>query len=129
MNIIDFTVYLDFSLPVLERRSSQLLSQYDNLNAIYSLGIDYRTFMEKVRELCSAMSRWARKFLKAEPCPSDEVIDFKRGSEAAPVSDARLSVSEIVDIEENILCPSLGLKGNHDNKHCFVLLVCRLLQI
>ncbi|XP_065062529.1 DNA replication ATP-dependent helicase/nuclease DNA2-like isoform X2 [Rhopilema esculentum] len=104
----------DFGLPVLERRSSQLLSQYDNLNTIYSLGIDYRSFMEKVRELCSAMSRWARKFLKAEPCPSDDIIDFKRGSEAAPESDARLSVSNIVDIEENILCPSLGLKGKID---------------
>ena len=110
--------FLLYSLPfsvydakLLEKKASNLLTQYHYLNTLYSLDIDQKTFVTKVKELTSSLSAWAKKFLKEEPQNHDGYVDFKHGNQPHEDSDVRLSVMEVVDIEENVLCPSLGIKG------------------
>ena len=61
--------------------------------------------------MLTGVCSWAKKFLKPEPHISDDLVDFKLGSEPDVESDVRLAIADVVDIEENVLCPSLGLKG------------------
>eukprot|EP00794_Sanderia_malayensis_P004887 gene4887-5527_t len=103
-----------FSVVELKRKASKLLENYDNLNTLYSLGASEVEFMEKVDEYATLLSKWGKKFLKDTPQTSDEIVDFKLGSSVNSDDVTRLSITEVVDIEENILCPSLGLKGKVD---------------
>ena len=111
-----FTYSSLFSSPVfdkkrMERKTQELLSQSSYLNTLYSLNIDSKNFMGKVRDMLTGVCSWAKKFLKPEPHISDDLVDFKLGSEPNVESDVRLAIADVVDIEENVLCPSLGLKG------------------
>ncbi len=76
--------------------------------------------MENVREYISLLSKWGLKFLKDTPQDTDAIVDFKLGSDVNSDDVTQLSISNIVDIEENIICPSLGLKG----MLIFVFLYC-----
>ena len=89
----------------------EILTQSSYLNLLYALNIDSSSFMEKAREMLTRICSWAKRYLKDAPQPSDDVIDFNFESEANVESEARLALPSVADIEENILCPSLGLKG------------------
>ena len=67
--------------------------------------------MEKAREMLTSLCNWAKKYLKDAPHSTDGKMDITLGRESDTGSDMGLSISSIADIEENIICPSLGLKG------------------
>ena len=67
--------------------------------------------MEKARDMLVSLCSWAKKYLENKPHSTTERADIALGSEPDAESDVRLSVASIADIEENIICPSLGLKG------------------
>jgi len=99
---------------VAEKKLRELLSQNSYLNLLYSLDIDTNNLMEKAREMLTSLCNWAKKYLKDAPHSTDGKMDITLGRESDTESDMGLSISSIADIEENIICPSLGLKGKVD---------------
>ena len=91
----------------------ELLSKINYLDLLYSLDIEMSSVMEKAKEMLARVCSWAKKILKDAPESSDDLIDFRLGSEPVVEPDVRLSLKNVADIEENILCPSLGLKGKY----------------
>ena len=93
-----------------EKKSKELLAQNNYLNTLYSLDIVTDEFLHRSGEMLVGLCEWAKKYFKESPQASDDLIDFKVGS-SDPEQEARIALTSVIDIEENILCPSLGLKG------------------
>ena len=104
-------MFLDFNLYSFEKKTKQLLEQHGYLNAMYCCGITEVYVMNKIKEFVPALTVWAKKFLRQSPDEKDGMIDFRFGAMPDADGSVSLAVSDVVDIEENILCPSLGLKG------------------
>ena len=88
------------------------------LESLYAINADETEMLTKMREYFSPINDWSRQFLGS---PYGHEMDFKiEGSkDEAPTT---VHIDKIIDIEENIWSPLLGLKGI-GCQYCFVLSV------
>ncbi|XP_047126178.1 DNA replication ATP-dependent helicase/nuclease DNA2 isoform X2 [Hydra vulgaris] len=100
-----------FSKFELEKQAQKMLCSTKFIELLYSLDIDEKKILLKLEEYYSSISDWQTSLLN----PSGKEIYFKTGQEFQSSNDnAFVHINRIIDIEENIWAPRLGLKGKID---------------
>lgn len=98
----------DFSVAFLNKEIELLLVQaIQDLYAINETMDSARTFL---RDSSVTLKKWADKFVSSKPKP-EATVHIHRGNINQKI---QLAVTKVLDIEETIWSPKLGLKGNID---------------
>uniref|UniRef100_A0A672NBB4 DNA replication ATP-dependent helicase/nuclease DNA2 n=1 Tax=Sinocyclocheilus grahami TaxID=75366 RepID=A0A672NBB4_SINGR len=83
----------------------------------YSLKLTQADMRQEVEEYLPSLSEWAKHYVHTSPQAGQKQLTLKLPSDGAlSKQDATCSmtVTDFVDIEENIWCPRFGLKGKID---------------
>uniref|UniRef100_A0A8C1UL35 DNA replication ATP-dependent helicase/nuclease n=1 Tax=Cyprinus carpio TaxID=7962 RepID=A0A8C1UL35_CYPCA len=83
----------------------------------YSLKLTQADMKQEVEEYLPSLSEWSKHYLHTSPQAGQKQLTLKLPSDGAlSKQDATCSVTvtDFVDIEENIWCPRFGLKGKID---------------
>ncbi|XP_035007188.2 DNA replication ATP-dependent helicase/nuclease DNA2 [Hippoglossus stenolepis] len=106
----------DFSLDTLTKLADQALRRPQYLGDMYSLGVSQEEMKQELQNYLPSLEHWAKEYLNSATPKS---ISLKiPSSSRAPSRDkdsaAVVTVTELVDIEENVWSPRFGLKGKID---------------
>ncbi|XP_077093322.1 DNA replication ATP-dependent helicase/nuclease DNA2 isoform X2 [Siphateles boraxobius] len=107
----------DFSPERIQTFASDALRSPNYLGQMYSLKLTQADMRQEVEEYLPSLSEWAKHYLHTSPQAGQKQLTLKLPSDGAlSKQDATCSitVTDFVDIEENIWCPSFGLKGKID---------------
>ncbi|KAL9086381.1 MAG: hypothetical protein Q9165_007167 [Trypethelium subeluteriae] len=78
-----------------------------HLESIYELNLTIPLAIDAIRTKLPELQAWARSFVREEPGP-ETLIKDRSGKDVA------MSISKLLDVEEHVLSPKFGLKGNID---------------
>ncbi|XP_017571287.2 DNA replication ATP-dependent helicase/nuclease DNA2 [Pygocentrus nattereri] len=108
---------LDFSPETLEKLASEALLNPNYLGQMYSLKLTQADMKGEVEEYLPALSGWANDYLHTSALAGQKQLTLKLpsdGSLSRQDSACSVTVTDFVDIEENIWSPRFGLKGKID---------------
>ncbi|KAI5617418.1 DNA replication ATP-dependent helicase/nuclease DNA2 isoform X1 [Silurus asotus] len=108
---------LDFSAGNLEKFASEALLKPNYLGQMYSLKLTQADMKQEVDEYLPAISEWAKDYLHTSAQARQKQLTFRLPSDGAlsrQDSSCSITVTDFVDIEENIWSPRFGLKGKID---------------
>eukprot|EP00111_Clytia_hemisphaerica_P000398 TCONS_00001102-protein len=88
-----------FEMKDLVTKMNELLQQTKVLETLYTLDIDEQQIASKLKEYLPQVGLWKRNYLQDSQTSADE---------------SKPSITNIVDIEENVWSPYLGFKGKVD---------------
>ncbi|XP_038557223.1 DNA replication ATP-dependent helicase/nuclease DNA2 [Micropterus salmoides] len=106
----------DFSLETLSKLADQALHSPQYLGDMYSLGVSQEEMKQELHDYLPSLEHWAKEYLIS---PTPKAISLKiPGNSRAPSScqdpATAVTLTELVDIEENVWSPRFGLKGKID---------------
>ncbi|KAM9366704.1 DNA replication ATP-dependent helicase/nuclease DNA2 [Symphorus nematophorus] len=106
----------DFSLETLSKLADQALHSPQYLGDMYSLGVTQEEMKQELHDYLPSLELWAKEYLSS---PTPKAISLKiPGNSRAPSkcqdSATVVTVTELLDIEENVWSPRFGLKGKID---------------
>uniref|UniRef100_A0A8C1PNI4 DNA replication ATP-dependent helicase/nuclease n=1 Tax=Cyprinus carpio TaxID=7962 RepID=A0A8C1PNI4_CYPCA len=107
----------DFSLERIQTLAAEALRNPSYLGQMYSLKLTQADMKQEVEEYLPSLSEWSKHYLHTSPQAGQKQLTLKLPSDGAlSKQDATCSVTvtDFVDIEENIWCPHFGLKGKID---------------
>ncbi|KAL9081285.1 MAG: hypothetical protein Q9157_000140 [Trypethelium eluteriae] len=78
-----------------------------HLESIYELNLTIPLAVDAVRAKLPELQAWARIFVRKEPSSEALIKDRSR-------KDVVMTISKLLDVEEHVLSPKYGLKGNID---------------
>ncbi|XP_048060691.1 DNA replication ATP-dependent helicase/nuclease DNA2 isoform X2 [Megalobrama amblycephala] len=107
----------DFSPERIQTFASEALRSPNYLGQMYSLKLTQADMRQEVEEYLPSLSEWAKHYLHTSPQAGQKQLTLKLPSDGAlskQDASCSLTVTDFVDIEENIWCPSFGLKGKVD---------------
>ena len=100
--------FLVFSEKELEKQAKKMLCSPKYIELLYSIDKDETQMLSNMQEYFSSIADWKNSFLN----PSGKEIYFKTGQEyQSENNSAFVHIQRVIDIEENIWAPCLGLKG------------------
>lgn len=108
---------MDFSEEKLKRLAEDALVNPLYLSQIYSLSLCLEEVKQGVEEYLPSLSDWARDFLASSPQAGNKLLVLKLPSDGTlSKQDCThpVTVTDFMDIEENIWSPRFGLKGKID---------------
>ncbi|XP_076831088.1 DNA replication ATP-dependent helicase/nuclease DNA2 [Brachyhypopomus gauderio] len=108
---------LDFSPEKLEELASKALLSPNYLGQMYSLKLTEADMKQEVEEYLPALAEWAKDYLHTSPQAGRKQLSLTLPGDGALSSNESLctvTVTDFVDIEENIWCPRFGMKGKVD---------------
>ncbi|XP_058242748.1 DNA replication ATP-dependent helicase/nuclease DNA2 isoform X2 [Hemibagrus wyckioides] len=108
---------LDFSLEKLEKLASEALLSPNYLGQMYSLKLTQADLKQELEEYLPAISEWAKDYLHTSHQTRQKQLTLRLPNDGAlsrQDSDCSITVTDFVDIEENIWSPRFGLKGKID---------------
>ncbi|XP_053720332.1 DNA replication ATP-dependent helicase/nuclease DNA2 [Synchiropus splendidus] len=103
----------DFSLDTLLKLADQALCSPQRLGDMYSLGVTQEEMKQELQEYLPSLEHWAKDYLSTT---APKAIALKTRSGMAPnkCGPSSVSLTELMDIEENVWAPRFGLKGKID---------------
>ncbi|XP_077570114.1 DNA replication ATP-dependent helicase/nuclease DNA2 isoform X1 [Stigmatopora nigra] len=105
----------DFSLGTLSNMADEALHSPQYLGDMYTLGISQDEMKLELHNYLPSLEHWAQEYLHS---PTPKAVSLKipnLGEAAVGTQDAATAtVTELVDIEENVWSPRFGLKGKID---------------
>uniref|UniRef100_A0A671L0Q7 DNA replication ATP-dependent helicase/nuclease n=1 Tax=Sinocyclocheilus anshuiensis TaxID=1608454 RepID=A0A671L0Q7_9TELE len=107
----------DFSPERIQTFAAEALRSPNYLGQMYSLKLTQADMRQEVEEYLPSLSEWAKHYVHTSPQAGQKQLTLKLPSDGAlSKQDATCSmtVTDFVDIEENIWCPRFGLKGKID---------------
>ncbi|KAJ8416071.1 hypothetical protein AAFF_G00380930 [Aldrovandia affinis] len=107
----------DFSLERLQQFTTQALHDPKHLGEMYRLKLTQEDVQQGIEEYLPSLSNWANSFLHGSPQAGTKQLMLALPSEGRlSRQDAACSVTvtDFVDIEENMWSPRFGLKGKID---------------
>uniref|UniRef100_A0A673G9V3 DNA replication ATP-dependent helicase/nuclease n=1 Tax=Sinocyclocheilus rhinocerous TaxID=307959 RepID=A0A673G9V3_9TELE len=107
----------DFSPKRIQTFAAEALRSPNYLGQMYSLKLTQADMRQEVEEYLTTLSEWAKHYVHTSPQAGQKQLTLKLPSDGAlSKQDATCSmtVTDFVDIEENIWCPRFGLKGKID---------------
>ncbi|XP_072533295.1 DNA replication ATP-dependent helicase/nuclease DNA2 [Salminus brasiliensis] len=108
---------MDFSSEKLEKLASEALFSLNYLGQMYSLKLTQADMKQEVEEYLPALSDWAKDYLHTSSQAGKKQLTLKLPSDgllSRKDSSCSVTVTDFVDIEENIWSPRFGLKGKID---------------
>ncbi|XP_034158646.2 DNA replication ATP-dependent helicase/nuclease DNA2 isoform X1 [Pangasianodon hypophthalmus] len=108
---------LDFSPEMLEKLASEALLNPNYLGQMYSLKLTQADMKQEVEEYLPAIAEWAKDYLHTSLQARQKQLTLRLPSDGAlsrQDSHCSITVTDFVDIEENIWAPRFGLKGKID---------------
>ncbi|XP_053357959.1 DNA replication ATP-dependent helicase/nuclease DNA2 [Clarias gariepinus] len=108
---------LDFSPEKLEKLASEALLRPNYLGQMYSLKLTQADMKQEVEEYIPAIAEWAKDYLCTSQQARQKQLSLRLPSDGAlsrEDSNCSITVTDFVDIEENIWSPRFGLKGKID---------------
>ncbi|XP_036411425.1 DNA replication ATP-dependent helicase/nuclease DNA2 [Megalops cyprinoides] len=107
----------DFSLERLEQFAMQALHGPKYLGEMYSLGLTQADMRQEIQEYLPSVSDWANSYLSGSLQAGKKQMALTLPSEGSirkQDTACSVTVTDFVDIEENIWSPRFGLKGKID---------------
>ncbi|XP_042592779.1 LOW QUALITY PROTEIN: DNA replication ATP-dependent helicase/nuclease DNA2-like [Cyprinus carpio] len=107
----------DFSPERIQTFAAEALRSPNYLGQMYSLKLTQADMKQEVEEYLPSLSEWSKHYLHTSPQAGQKQLTLKLPSDGAlSTQDATCSVTvtDYVDIEENMWCPHFGLKGKID---------------
>uniref|UniRef100_W5LPB2 DNA replication ATP-dependent helicase/nuclease n=1 Tax=Astyanax mexicanus TaxID=7994 RepID=W5LPB2_ASTMX len=108
---------MDFSSAKLAKLASEALLSLNYLGQMYSLKLTQADMKQEVEEYLPALSEWAKAYLHTSQHAGKKQLSLKLPSDgqlSRQDSSCSITVTDFVDIEENIWSPRFGLKGKID---------------
>ncbi|KAK3554178.1 hypothetical protein QTP70_019104, partial [Hemibagrus guttatus] len=108
---------LDFSPEKLDKLASDALLSPNYLGQMYSLNLTQAVLKQELEEYLPAIAEWAKDHLHTSHQTRQKQLTLRLPSDGAlsrQDSDCSITVTDFVDIEENIWSPRFGLKGKID---------------
>nr|XP_057945635.1 DNA replication ATP-dependent helicase/nuclease DNA2 [Doryrhamphus excisus] len=105
----------DFSLDTLSKMADKALHSAQHLGDMYSLGVTQDEMKQELHDYLPSLEHWAKEYLNT-PTPKAITLKIPTNSGAAGrlQDSATATITELVDIEENVWSPRFGLKGKID---------------
>ncbi|KAM9817642.1 DNA replication ATP-dependent helicase/nuclease DNA2 [Neosynchiropus ocellatus] len=103
----------DFSLDTLLKLADQALRSPQRLGDMYSLGVTQEEMKQELQEYLPAVEHWAKDYLSTA-APKAIALKTRGGAAQNKCGTSSVSLTELVDIEENVWAPRFGLKGKID---------------
>uniref|UniRef100_A0A8C2L6C1 DNA replication ATP-dependent helicase/nuclease n=1 Tax=Cyprinus carpio TaxID=7962 RepID=A0A8C2L6C1_CYPCA len=100
----------DFSLERIQTLAAEALRNPSYLGQMYSLKLTQADMKQEVEEYLPSLSEWSKHYLHTSPQAGQKQLTLKLKQDAT----CSVTVTDFVDIEENIWCPRFGLKGKID---------------
>uniref|UniRef100_A0A8C1U619 DNA replication ATP-dependent helicase/nuclease DNA2 n=1 Tax=Cyprinus carpio TaxID=7962 RepID=A0A8C1U619_CYPCA len=107
----------DFSPERIQTFAAEALRSPNYLRQMYSLKLTQADMRQEVEEYLPSLSEWANHYVHMSPQAGQKQLTLKLPSDGAlSTQDATCSVTvtDFVDIEENMWCPRFELKGKID---------------
>uniref|UniRef100_A0A8C1H1V0 DNA replication ATP-dependent helicase/nuclease DNA2 n=1 Tax=Cyprinus carpio carpio TaxID=630221 RepID=A0A8C1H1V0_CYPCA len=107
----------DFSPERIQTFAAEALRSPNYLGQMYSLKLTQADMRQEVEEYLPSLSEWANHYVHMSPQAGQKQLTLKLPSDGAlSTQDATCSVTvtDYVDIEENMWCPRFGLKVKID---------------
>lgn len=107
----------DFSSENIQTVATEALRSPNYLGQMYSLKLTQADMRQEVEEYLPSISEWAKHYLHTSPPAGQKQLTLKLPSDGAlskQDASSSVTVTDFVDIEENIWCPRFGLKGKID---------------
>ncbi|KAM6977889.1 DNA replication ATP-dependent helicase/nuclease DNA2 [Aplochiton taeniatus] len=107
----------DFSLETLTQLANNALRSPNYLSDMYVLRVSQEDMRQEVFNYLPSLRDWAAQYLHSSPQAGQKQINLKLPSDGAlsrQDSACRVTVTEFIDIEENVWSPRFGLKGKID---------------
>ncbi|XP_051504000.1 LOW QUALITY PROTEIN: DNA replication ATP-dependent helicase/nuclease DNA2 [Myxocyprinus asiaticus] len=107
----------DFCPERIQTLATEALRSSNYLGQMYSLNLTQDDMRQEVEQYLPSLSEWAKDYLHTSPQAGHKQLSLKLPNDGAMSKhDAACSVTvtDFVDIEENIWSPSFGLKGKID---------------
>ncbi|KAF9010450.1 Dna2-domain-containing protein [Hymenopellis radicata] len=82
----------------------------NNLSDLLSINFSVDQAKREVKARAKGLQGFSQKYIAKEPKPSANLINTR----AVRDSSAKLAITKVLDIEEDIWCPSHGIKGKID---------------
>ncbi|TRY90563.1 hypothetical protein DNTS_002676 [Danionella cerebrum] len=98
---------MDFSAEKIYSFAKEALQSPNYLGQMYSLNLTQADMRQEVEDYLPSLSEWAKHYLQTSSHPSDGALSKQDATSS-------LTITDFVDIEENIWCPRFGLKGKID---------------
>ncbi|TSK22614.1 DNA replication ATP-dependent helicase/nuclease DNA2 [Bagarius yarrelli] len=108
---------LDFSPEKLEKLASEALLRPNYLGQMYSLKLTQADMKQELEEYLPAIAEWAKDYLHTSHQTRQKQLTLRLPSDGAlsrQDSECSITVTDFMDIEENIWSPRFGLKGKID---------------
>ncbi|XP_062852289.1 DNA replication ATP-dependent helicase/nuclease DNA2 [Trichomycterus rosablanca] len=108
---------LDFSSENLKKLATEALLSHNYLGQMYSLKLTQADIKHEVEEYLPALAGWAKDYLHTSSQAGQKQLTLKLpsdGTMSRQDSACSVTVTNFVDIEENIWSPRFGLKGKID---------------
>uniref|UniRef100_H3D8F0 DNA replication ATP-dependent helicase/nuclease n=1 Tax=Tetraodon nigroviridis TaxID=99883 RepID=H3D8F0_TETNG len=102
----------DFSSVTLSRLADQALHSPQYLPDMYRLGVSQEEMKQELHDYMPSLEHWAKEYLS--PSSPKAVRLSIRAPGQCQDAAALLTITELVDIEENVWSPRFGLKGKID---------------
>ncbi|KAG9329109.1 hypothetical protein JZ751_007618 [Albula glossodonta] len=107
----------DFSLESLQQFANQAVHGPKYLRDMYSLELSQPDMLEGIEEYLPALSDWAQSYLCESAWAGTKQLTLalpSEGSISKQDAGCSVTVTDFLDIEENIWSPRFGLKGKMD---------------
>ncbi|KAM3876969.1 DNA replication ATP-dependent helicase/nuclease DNA2 [Diretmus argenteus] len=104
----------DFSMETLSNLADKVLFSPQHLGLMYSLGVSQEEMKQELYDYMPSLKQWADEYLTSS---KPKTISLKVGGAPSSCKDSLdtiVTVTELVDIEENMWSPRFGLKGKID---------------
>lgn len=100
----------DFSPETLTKLADQALHSPRFLADMYSLGVSQEEMKQELRDYLPSLELWAKEYLNSRTPKATNLKIRNNGR----FQESEVTITELVDIEENIWSPRFGLKGKID---------------
>ncbi|XP_051779352.1 DNA replication ATP-dependent helicase/nuclease DNA2 [Erpetoichthys calabaricus] len=110
-------IFSDFSEDMLHELARKTLLAPRYLGDMYSMKLNQTELKQEVDEYLPSLASWARDFLEPSPQAGQKPLQLKLQSDgniSKQESTCNVTITEFLDIEENIWSPRFGLKGKID---------------
>lgn len=91
----------------------QLCTRQAHLSTIWTLDLNLHTVVEQLQERSKTWPQWAKTYVSAQPLPGASLTD-PRGPSSTSDATPTVCINTVLDIEEDIWSPRLGIKGKID---------------